>query len=1346
MVLGCEFWRKPATAAADGHNLRTSQASGPTGLPPIDLGQVMDRVTHAISIEPGSSVPIVRAETYAVHFDKGAIRVSAYRPATLPEPERPAAAMAIEERRMQRQSPPPQTLAADPELAGRFRTVSIRWANQPLLAADEPASGSSGDWLITGNTAQALRSQNPPIVEHYEARGEGIAVTWVLPERPPLHAVSPKLTIETELTGLTHLTQTEEGHHFADADGISRLRVGRAAAVDSTGRRWPLATTLIDDRMRIEVPEEILTAAAYPLAIDPVISPEFGVNQPMAVPIQGTTPTVASNGRTYLLAWQVAIRQLGKHDLSQIRATRISREGTILDPAGILVASGPYPRQYPCAASNGRDYFVSWSDSRDWDGGKSFVALIYGARISADGLVLDPEGQLLSQGVDWAGYVNAAAGNANGYFVIWDDVRNRGTNTIGIQDIYGTRVSSEGRVLDPLGVPVCTATNNQGMPALAANVDGFLAAWSDTRDKVFDPYTRWDAAIYAAFIGNDGVVRQTNGFLVNDGMWAQHSPSVAAHGNDFLVAWQDERNAEGPPWPGNDDIFGARVTAAGVVLDPNAIAITLSPGTQSTPAVVFDGSHWLVAWTDARNAVSSSSKLDIYAQRITPEGKIAEPIDQLIASNTSAATWPVLAVNQDDVLVAWPADREIFRPFLYGIMGTRWRDGLLLDREPQILSYQGAHQHSPSIAFNGSTYLVVWVGSRPPALYDNSTDIFGARVRSTGEIMDPAGLVISAVEDVEQYAPVAAANGTDFFVAWQDGRNGARDIYGTLVTGAGEVMANNGTPICTAPANQYTPMLAANGSQFLVAWMDFRAAADSHANINADVYATRIDANGAVLDPDGIAVCARTNDQYIGSVAANGTDWLVVWKDYRAVTNWPWGSQVFGARVAGNGKVLDPDGLLLSSDSQDPQSMAVASHGMEFLVAWVDLGPGRDSESEAVQGTRVGPNGAVLGQDSFHLADAGAGPRALRAVGTDDGYLVLWQADHSESDEEDDNAPPVVDVLGVRVRADGTVRDGVPLRLTPSPGLVPPTSIAGSGQQFLLAYATPTALGPLSVMASPLDLGLPRPWQEKAIGHEPDPGHAVFASQLVDVSGNGTGLQGRSDDFQFIYQPWSGDGQFIARFEGWRFPDVPGTSGLMMRESVAPNAKHVLVGFATSGELLFQRRKSTGDRSWLLQTPAGTAPWIKLVRQGSVFSAWTSQTGQDWSFFWVARLAMPESILIGFALAGGDSAAGVSAQFSNYQLSATPVVGPVDGDSTPWELQLGVNGPGFPTGPGSPNADDGLQLLVHGVPGVPVVLEGSSDLAHWDELVRFTSAPIPYDFEERLSSASARFYRSRRAP
>src|SRR5262249_17521113 len=111
VAFGREFWRQPATAAAGGHDSHTNNPSRPQGMPPIDLGQVMDRITPAISTEPGSSVPIARADTYAVNFDKGAIRVSAYGPVMLPEAQRPAAAMAIEERRMQRQSPPPQALA-----------------------------------------------------------------------------------------------------------------------------------------------------------------------------------------------------------------------------------------------------------------------------------------------------------------------------------------------------------------------------------------------------------------------------------------------------------------------------------------------------------------------------------------------------------------------------------------------------------------------------------------------------------------------------------------------------------------------------------------------------------------------------------------------------------------------------------------------------------------------------------------------------------------------------------------------------------------------------------------------------------------------------------------------------------------------------------------------------------------------------------------------------------------------------------------------------------------------------------------------------------------------------------
>jgi hypothetical protein len=46
------------------------------------------------------------------------------------------------------------------------------------------------------------------------------------------------------------------------------------------------------------------------------------------------------------------------------------------------------------------------------------------------------------------------------------------------------------------------------------------------------------------------------------------------------VVWQDQRS-------GSDDIYGARVTPAGAVLDTAGIAISAAADSQSTPALAW---------------------------------------------------------------------------------------------------------------------------------------------------------------------------------------------------------------------------------------------------------------------------------------------------------------------------------------------------------------------------------------------------------------------------------------------------------------------------------------------------------------------------------------------------------------------------------------------------------------------------------------------------------------------------------------------------------------------------------------------------------------------------------------
>ena len=71
---------------------------------------------------------------------------------------------------------------------------------------------------------------------------------------------------------------------------------------------------------------------------------------------------------------------------------------------------------------------------------------------------------------------------------------------------------------------------------------------------------------------------------------------MAFGGSSYLVVWQDGR-----PRTSNDDIYGARVSQAGVVLDPNGIPISAHLYPESRPTVAFDGSNFLVTWEDLRS-------------------------------------------------------------------------------------------------------------------------------------------------------------------------------------------------------------------------------------------------------------------------------------------------------------------------------------------------------------------------------------------------------------------------------------------------------------------------------------------------------------------------------------------------------------------------------------------------------------------------------------------------------------------------------------------------------------------------------------------------------------------------
>jgi hypothetical protein len=109
-----------------------------------------------------------------------------------------------------------------------------------------------------------------------------------------------------------------------------------------------------------------------------------------------------------------------------------------------------------------------------------------------------------------------------------------------------------------------------------------------------------------------GVVLDSEGLVISQATNLQYSPAVGSDRANFFVAWGDSRNGN------NADVYGARVSPDGAVLDTAGIAVSQATGNQNHPAVCFDDANFIVVWADSR----SGNDCDIYGARVTPSGVV----------------------------------------------------------------------------------------------------------------------------------------------------------------------------------------------------------------------------------------------------------------------------------------------------------------------------------------------------------------------------------------------------------------------------------------------------------------------------------------------------------------------------------------------------------------------------------------------------------------------------------------------------------------------------------------------------------------------------------------------------
>jgi len=692
------------------------------------------------------------------------------------------------------------------------------------------------------------------------------------------------------------------------------------------------------------------------------------------------------------------------HNLWQQRWPRVETAakrsfGPGQDPAAFMidtsVSYGPASGDqcHPAMASNGSGWLVVWGDSRDYT--------LRAGRLDANGVLLDTIGITIT-GINSLPCQADVAFDGVNYLVVWET-----NNDMYNGDVWAAHISQAGALLDTF--VVCAELNGQYNPWVASAGDTSLVVWLDGRND-------YPGELYAARVLRSGAVLDPNGFRIAPIIYSYATTqAVEFGGGEFLVAWSDEDSL------GQYLIRGARVRTDGTVIDTSAILLRTSGYGAAEPTIAFGDTCFLVAWQEG-----DYDQTDILGRRVTVGGHVLDPSCIQIAPFSYEQEQAAATFDGVNYLVTW---LDIDYNMYYQTMRARrvTTGGVPLDPSQIRICPSQIAAGAPAACFNGSNFAVSWDNNLNSG---NGADIYCARITSAGAVLDSQGILLPLGVGSQQM-PVVAFDSTNYLAVWlEQGEGGLSDVCGARVTSSGSVIDPKGFTISKATAMLFDAV-AYGAGEYLVVWNS----GDPDMMDTALVFAARVTPNGTVLDTTPIRPGTGTGIDIAPDVAFDGTNFLVVWCSYMDTTY-----AVFGARIAPNGSVLDPDGFTISDEAGLDVLPSVAFNGTDYVVTWMRY----DNYYADVYCALVSPGGSVVVPATLVSGASNDQMSPVVACGPSSS-LIVWMDSRINGS--------YYDIYAARVSHDGEVMDaeGIPVTNSSYDEGMPEVVYDGSGYQLLWA-------------------------------------------------------------------------------------------------------------------------------------------------------------------------------------------------------------------------------------------------------------------------------------------------------
>jgi regulation of enolase protein 1 (concanavalin A-like superfamily) len=196
----------------------------------------------------------------------------------------------------------------------------------------------------------------------------------------------------------------------------------------------------------------------------------------------------------------------------------------------------------------------------------------------------------------------------------------------------------------------------------------------------------------------------------------------------------------------------------------------------------------------------------------------------------------------------------------------------------------------------------------------------------------------------------------------------------------------------------------------------------------------------------------------------------------------------------------------------------------------------------------------------------------------------------------------------------------------------------------------------------------PKKFKFTDIGNPEIAGASQIQDNSISITAGGADVWGTRDEFRLAYIEQTGDFDFAARIESLTDPHLYTKAGLMAREDLSDNSRHIYFQVfpnnnprnKNNGGYEFQYRKEkAGEMKAIYPAKAEGTPefpvnypntWIRLKRTGNDFTGFYSADGKSWKPFTSFRMELAKKIYLGLAVTSHNTRQSATAIFSNIVL------------------------------------------------------------------------------------------------